>query len=74
METTTMRGMPLFQALICVAAGAALGWALRGRRDAVSAGHSTPEPITERQAQPFVGGPTHDIPATPGGYGGLDVP
>jgi hypothetical protein len=74
MKTTMRRGMPLLHAAVFTAAGAALGWLLRDRRERLATGHSTSEPVTERQAQPFVGGPTHELPATPGGYGGLDVP
>ena len=67
-------GMTLFQAGVLLAAGAALGWALRDWRDGPTPGHSRAKPVTERQAQPFVGGPTTRIPATPGGYGGLIIP
>jgi hypothetical protein len=65
--------MTLFDAALLLIAGAALGWVLRSWREHVAPGHSRSKPITTRQAQRFVGGPTHEIPATPGGYGGLDV-
>jgi hypothetical protein len=66
--------MALFQAGVFLAAGAAVGWALRGWSDGPTPGHSRAKPVTERQAQAFVGAPTTRIPATPGGYGGLVVP